>query len=77
MGSRIPDLCSQSRISADVGARRGGSEGWDGMLKCLNCGQGDASGGGKEVEGVKVIRLKSIPKPIYLGLMDLKATGTS
>ena len=38
---------------------------------------GDASGFGKEVEGVKVIRLKSIPKPIYLGLMDLKATGTS
>ena len=38
------DLCNQSPLSADL--RPGGSEGWDGMLKCLNCGMHRASKGG-------------------------------
>ena len=53
MRALLSDLCSQSGLSADLGP--GGSEGWDGMLKCLNCGMHRASGG-KEGERVKVIR---------------------
>ena len=65
------DLCSQSGPSADLGP--GGSEGWDGMLKCLNCGM---HRGGRRGRGWRSSD-PSPPKPIYLGLMDLKATRTS
>ena len=48
MGARHWDLCSQSEASADLWPE--GSEGWDGMLKCLNCGmhwEGSREGGGE------------------------------
>ena len=62
MGARHWDLCSQSEASADLWPE--GSEGWDGMLKCLNCGM---HWGGAEREGVKVIR----PLPLKLINMDV------
>ena len=68
------DLCSQSEVSGDLGP--GGSEGWDGMLKCLNCGLRCIGEGEEEGERVKVIR-PSPPKPIYLGIMDPKPMRTS
>ena len=53
------DLCSQSEVSGDLGP--GGSEGWDGMLKCLNCGLrciGGGEGGG-EGEGHQTLSSKA------------------